>query len=427
MHFMKLIHSILLLTFITLFMACKKSSTEIEDQVVKPVKRNAGAIIGPAVTKTIGSGGGTLEADGVQLIIPAGAVSAPVNFSMQPVENTLTGSSRNAYRLLPEHIQFKKPVTIVFKYDASETAGTAPALLHLAYQDSTGYFRMIMDTERDEAAHTLSAHTTHFSDWTYVESLKIETDRSELRVGEQAHLKLMYHEVLLSSLGIDPPLGEYVEYNIRSQIPRIQWKMAAGAGKLKPDGINCLYTAPAATTAVNPELVSVYVPVWNSVKKDYSRQAILTIPLTIMEDEYLSYTLDGIVHKNLTDDCPSDDCLRMEADNFYINAQMNDGQFILIRLLGYSFGQRSYVYGLEDDQSYIHVGGIGQWDWATSKTPCPTCDLQHSSGGVTITRYDGIGGYVEGKFTAELWYQDGTYNPPKKEISGQFRIKRRIN
>lgn len=423
---MKLIHSFLLLTFISLFMACKKSPAEIEDQVIKPVKRNAGVIVGPAVTKTIGTGGGTLQANGVQLVIPAGAVSTPVNFSIQPIENTLTGSSRNAFRLLPEHIQFKKPVIVVFRYEASETAGTAPDLLHLAYQDSTGFFRMVMDTERDEAARTLTAHTTHFSDWTYVESLKIETDRSELIVGEQAHLKLMYHEILLNSLEKDPPIGAYVEYNIRSQIPRIQWKMGAGAGKLKPDGINCLYTAPTALSAVNPELVSVYVPVWNTAKKDYSRQAILTVPLTVMEDEFLVYTMDGIVYKNKSADCTTNECLKMEADNFYINAEMSGGQFILIRLLGDSFGQRSYPYGLDDDQSYMHIGGTEEWDWVTSKTPCPTCELQHSSGGVTITRYDAVGGYVEGKFTAEVWYQDGSYNPPKKEISGQFRIKRKL-
>ncbi|WP_158618207.1 hypothetical protein [Chitinophaga lutea] len=421
---MKTFHLTLILAFAALLASCQKSPKEMDAPVVNPVKRNTGGTTGPAVSKTIGSDGGTLQATGVQLVIPAGAVSEPVNFSIQPVENTLTGSSRPAFRFLPEHIAFKKPVRIVLEYDASETAGTTPDLLHLAYQDPEGFFHMVMETERNVTARTLTALTTHFSDWTYVEALKIEADRTELKTGEQAQLKLMYYETLISPLEKDPPLGQYVDYYIRSQIPHIQWKLAVGEGTIKPDGINCLFTAPGAPPAVNPSLVSVYVPVWNSVKKDYSKQAILTIPLTVVEDEYLMYTLDGTTHINKKD-CGPEDCISMEADNFYINAEMSGGQYIRIRLLGESFGQRSYPYGLEDDQGYIIVAGMGEYDWATSKFPCPTCDEQHSSGSVTVTRYEAVGGYVEGKFTAEIWYQNGSYNPPKKQLSGQFRIRRK--
>lgn len=423
---MKSSYLLLIFASIAFLSACRKPLKDIDASVVNPVKRNTGAITGPAESKIIGSDGGTLQAAGVQLIIPAGAVSEPVNFSIQPVENTLTGSSRAAYRFLPEHIEFKKPVTIVLAYDVAETAGTSADLLHLAYQDSAGYFHMVTETERNEAAYTLTAFTRHFSDWTYVEALKIETDRTELKTGEQAQLKLMYFETLISPLEKDPPLGQYVDYYIRSQIPRIQWKLAAGEGAIKPDGINCLFTAPGTLPTVNPALVSVYVPVWNPVKKDYSKQAILTVPLTIVEDEYVIYTLDGAAYVNKKEDCVVPGCISMEADNFYISAEMSGDQHIWIRLLGESFGERSYPYGLEDDQSYISVTGMGEFDWTTSKVPCPTCEEQHSSGSVTISRYEAVGGYVEGRFTAEIWYQNGSYNPPKKQLSGRFRVKRRI-
>lgn len=421
----------LIISFIGIFLinsSCRKPSKDDLTQEVQAVKRPLGKPKGTITTKTIGPEGGSIyTADKkLQLIVPPGAVAAPVNFSIQPVENTLTGTNRQSYRLLPENVSFSKSITLVFTYDNADLADTRADLLRLAYQDKEGYFHLVTNTEYDETKETLSAQTTHFSDWTYVPLLQLISDKGNVKMGDDAQIKLMYYETLGGLLDKDPPIGGYVDYYIKAVIPRIKWKLSVGAGTIAANGTSCTYTAPSAMPSTNPALISAEVPFWNSTKKDYSRLAILTIPITIADDEFMTYTLDGVVHTNETEDCANGGCIEMEANNFYISAHMKGGQSILIRLLGDSFGTRSYPYGLKVDQAYITLGGNWEYEWWSSMFPCPACEEHHSSGSVKLTKYETIGGYVEGNFTAELWYQNGSYSPEKKEITGQFRIKRKI-
>lgn len=426
---MKLI-PISVIAFLCFFnIGCKKTGSE-NQSTGEPVKRPAGNAIGQPIVKTIGEAGGTIEnADkSFKVIVPQGAVTAATEFSVQLVENTLTESSRPAYRLLPEGLAFKNPVTIVFSYKDEDLTYSAPELLRLAYQKSDGIFYMAMETVLDKTAETISVQSTHFSDWTFAEEIKVEVDKSEVEPGKTANLKVMRLESLLAPLVKDAPLGSWVDFDVKSQISRIKWSLATGAGKLSPSGINCTYTAPGEVPATNPALITVKVPFYNSTKKDYSSEVILTVPIAVVEDEYFIVTLDGAQTVNdASGDCTTPSCINMEADNFYVNATLKTGDHILIRLLGDSFGARSYPYGLEDNQAYLVLTGTEEFDWWSHKIPCPGCDELHSEGGVKITRYDtNIGGYVEGNFSGEVWLQNGSYNPPKKTISGKFRAKRTI-
>ena len=427
---MKLMYYAILVILLSIPFACKKDvANETPAPPVEAVKRSKGNPLGEPVSKMIDAAGGMLEAADkrMKVIIPPGAVTEATNFSIQLVQNTLTESSRPAFRLLPEGVEFKKPVTVEFSYKEKDLEGTAAGLLHLAYQDAEGIFYMVMETTRDENNQTLSTQTTHFSDWTFVEALKVEVDKPELNVGESANLKLMRYETLITPLVKDPPIGYYAEfYGPQSQLSKIKWSLAVGSGKITPAGIKCTYTAPATVPEVNPALISVTVPVWNDTKKDYSSQGIITVPITIVEDEYFVYTLDGVAHVNNRGDCATPNCISMEADNFYVAAQMKSNQYILIRLLGDEFGTKSYPYGLEDEQAYIMLTTDDEFDWMSSYYPCEHCEEAHSQGSVKLTKYEAVGGYVEGSFTGEVWYQDGSYNPPKKAIAGKFRVKRTI-
>ena len=99
---------------ITVLGSCTKNGNKPGANVnSEPLKRPVGNTLGIAVTKTIGEAGGSLEMpDGsIKLVVPPGAVLAPVSFSIQQVENTLPGSRGLSFRLLPENVEFKNPGT----------------------------------------------------------------------------------------------------------------------------------------------------------------------------------------------------------------------------------------------------------------------------------------------------------------------------
>ncbi|KIC94388.1 hypothetical protein [Flavihumibacter solisilvae] len=418
---------ILLSIAIASFCSCTKNGDKPAGSINnEPVKRPFGNPLGIAVTKTIGEAGGTLEMPGgnIKLVVPQGAVTTPVNFSLQEVQNTLPGSRAQSFRLLPENVDFKSPVTIIYSYEELDMEGTAPGLMYLAYQDKDGYYNIAHKTVLDEDTKILSVQTSHFSDWTIVELLKVTADKTEMQPNETANLKLQWYlGSLLAPLTTDYPIGDLQDYNGRNA-SKVSWSLAAGQGSIQPSGIKCGYKAPGEIPATNPALVSVSVPIsfYNNARPGV---AILTTPITTIADEYFIYTLDGVPHVNGGSGCTSPTCIEMEADNFYVSAEMKSGQHILVRLLGESFGTRSYPFGLEDDQAYIHVNMGDEFDWVSSRFPCEKCDEAHSSGSVKLTRYGNVGDYVEGEFTAEIWYSIG-YNPPRKSITGKFRVKRRL-
>src|ERR1700733_6919046 len=81
------------LTVIFLFAACKKTIDSLTNQLQtvtqQPATTSIGSATGNAVSKTIGSSGGSITSeDGkLELIVPAGAVNSDTVFSIQPISN----------------------------------------------------------------------------------------------------------------------------------------------------------------------------------------------------------------------------------------------------------------------------------------------------------------------------------------------------
>jgi hypothetical protein len=82
----------LLLLFVSFLQtACnKKNDNEPETPPITGVKRAVGTPDGTATSKTIGAEGGTiaLPDNAVSISIPAGALPAATNISIQPITNT---------------------------------------------------------------------------------------------------------------------------------------------------------------------------------------------------------------------------------------------------------------------------------------------------------------------------------------------------
>ena len=87
----------------------------------EPAVTEIGTPTGDPVTKDIGGAGGTITSgDGkLDVVVPAGALSNSVTFSIQPVENFCPGG-RVVYELLPEGLTFSQPVTLVFHYTEAD-------------------------------------------------------------------------------------------------------------------------------------------------------------------------------------------------------------------------------------------------------------------------------------------------------------------
>lgn len=133
----------------------------------RPEPSPVGRPLGKLVTSAIGASGGTLVSDDGQLtvVIPAGAVAAPVDFTVEEITNTAPGGQGNAYRIGPAGTLLAVPATLTFK---ASYPGTTLDSLTIATQDAVGYWLKPEAVTRDAVAQTVATSTSHFSDWALV-------------------------------------------------------------------------------------------------------------------------------------------------------------------------------------------------------------------------------------------------------------------
>ena len=108
---------------------------------------------GPQAIQTIGPTGGTLEADGLILTIPPGALEQETEIS---IESELVDGQKH-YHLGPDGLEFKLPVGVSLPYDPSDPASL---ILH----DSTTHGTELVATSTDAAAARVRGEILGFSD-----------------------------------------------------------------------------------------------------------------------------------------------------------------------------------------------------------------------------------------------------------------------
>lgn len=246
-------------TVCLIIMSCRKDRDSISNESDETITA-VGIPTGQAVHKIIDASGGELtSADGtLRLTIPADALNAATDITIQPISNELTGGIGNAYRLTPHGQTFNKPVTITFNYKAADTIGSRPELLDIAFQDAEGSWQMLTNSTIDKVQKKLFATTTHFSDWGYFKSIQIDPAKATVDQGTFMELK-----VTTTFPRIDPddaPPGTYTIKVLKR--PRklrddeIKGWDYAGEGELDPDGSSAFYTAPDHDPGVNPEAIA---------------------------------------------------------------------------------------------------------------------------------------------------------------------------
>ncbi|MFZ4261706.1 hypothetical protein ACFRAE_06670 [Sphingobacterium sp. HJSM2_6] len=228
-------------------------------------KKPIGNSIAQPVSKAITVAGGVISHAGVEVQVPEGAIKQTTNFSLQPIENTLNPKSGNqAVRILPENIDFEKPVLVQF--DIPETQRFSISGKMIAYQDKNQIWNAVPTSI---VGDKLQIQTKHFSDWVLLDRYTLFVEKTNVEKGEQIRLSLQEQVLaaLVPSDGVsDLPLGSYDEIGLWTKDVKIsQWKIVKGPGELIPK-VNsamlmgdAIYQAPAVIN--KPTEVNIQVEV----------------------------------------------------------------------------------------------------------------------------------------------------------------------
>ncbi|MFC5412025.1 hypothetical protein ACFPMF_22060 [Larkinella bovis] len=223
---------------------------------------------GAAVSQTIGPEGGTLStADGrARLTIPAGAVEKATTISIQPITNHTPQGVGQAYRFLPDGLQFKKPALLTFQYADSDVADSAPAALGIAYQRANKIWYAVEGKQVDTQKREVSVPMPHFSDWSLFEQFHLVlasgSNRGYLNYGESVTLEFV-EIASLTGKGEEPLVTKNTGGQANSGL---KWSLL-GEGKLTYDKTSATYTAPTSQPKQNPVTISVEVTFTNSPAK----------------------------------------------------------------------------------------------------------------------------------------------------------------
>lgn len=268
--------------------SCKKDEKElpvITDPVVTGTP--VGTPIGTPVSKTIGAAGGELaSADGkIRIIIPAGALAAEKNISIQPVTKQLPSALGISYRLSPHGEQFALPVTLVFNYDDQDLEGTLPEFLDIAYQDDKGVWQALTNSTVDKINKQVRVTTTHFSDWTYFKSMQLNPSEATVALGGSVDLKVTTTFPYMDP--DDAPPGDKTTpvYTAPRELrpDEILGWTYSGDGILISQAAKAFYTAPQEEPDTNPEAVTVKI---NMARKG---QFLIVSNITVLSDKNIDY------------------------------------------------------------------------------------------------------------------------------------------
>ena len=249
---------------LVLLASCADAGTEAPKPSGPAQARTApGAPKGDPTSATIGPQGGEVATPDGRLAIrvPAGAVDADTEMSVQPVENLAPGGRGAAYRLSPHGVVFSKPVDLVFRYGSDDLAGTAAEALLVTFQDDDGRWWIPRRPALDAVAKEVRLATTHFSDWSLIAGISLSPSSGNVRTGRTQALQVEFcgeppeGDDLVPAFVCRPPLG------ILDQVSTWRVNGVDGgdmeSGKVAAAGPHgAVYTAAGHVPNANPVAVS---------------------------------------------------------------------------------------------------------------------------------------------------------------------------
>jgi hypothetical protein len=253
----------------SLLLSCGSNPSDTPQDTSKGTATAVGTPIGSPATASIDANGGTLiSPDGrLEVIVPENALATATTLSIQPITNESPLGAGGGFSLLPHGQQFAKPVTVRMHYSQSDLTGTSPKALLIATQKADHIWYALGNLVLDESAGTLSASTTHFSDYNLAQYLRLSPPAATIAVNRSQSLKLTMLKPAedddpdddLSPLGYvaAPVLGQ-VDWSINGDLAGNQ---SDGSVSPKSGSATTTYTAPStiANMSSNPVAVTATV------------------------------------------------------------------------------------------------------------------------------------------------------------------------
>lgn len=397
-----------------LLASCKKDPVNQGGTKSTPITSTRGTTTGAAATKTIGAAGGDLtSADGrITLSVPAGAVSSNTTFSIQPIKNTLdTNNAKPGYRLLPEGVNFSKPVQLVFHYDDLDLKGTGENYLRIAWQRPDGSWKA-EPTSLNKAGKTVTVSTMHFSDWTVTGEFTLVSTYKTLAAGESTTVSII-------GVNEDDLMAPLVQSEWNGVITNVRnWRKTAGPGDLSNvDGSTAhneqrKYTAPASLSAPAKAVIEVTIDGNISIpdstapggKRNFQNMILLT-EIDLVANVYMIGTF-GPIDINIGD-----------VTALYANGRINIAAhsanisvgFITNGALGTGFPSGDItIPGFSITNASYALSPTQSFSFGSSYQECnPTPTIKYSGGALTLQRWGNIGEPVEGQFSGLLYTSTG--------------------
>lgn len=397
-----------------LTISCKKNDTNTRGGTFTPLRTMPGQPIGVATKISIGPAGGSIAVPDqyISVQVPAGAVDAETEFSIQEVQPNTSIATGRLFRILPENITLKKPVEITFKYTDADVAGTDASLLYPCFQSNDGLWHKVLDCTLDQAAKTLKVSATHFSDWGILREVTIHAPKEEVGSGEE--IELTAH-ILDEDVASGVVLGSDIK---RDQI--VGWKVVAGGGSISGGKSTTVkYKAPD-TDKKSEALIEVTVK--NVVKRSDPKRpgngglVIVRRKLTIMPEEYVVWTIGG-----------------QKATGIFFSIGVFNGHAIMTATAGneaISFHTNGTVLGkysfgkLTDAKKATCTGTYQINTYQSDYTECETFEKVYGEGAIVFDTFgESGGGIVQGSFQGTL-YRLENCDVSAKSMYGSFRIRR---
>jgi hypothetical protein len=397
------------------------------------------------VSKTIGANGGVItNEDGrVSVKIPQGALEEDATISIEPITSTLPYTAGpGAFRLLPEGLHFKKPVTITSSYNDSIVRGSSPEVLHIAYQDERGVWKAIRVLQLDKLNKTVSVQSTHFSDWAVFAQYQLLIDGNGspdifIIPSQKIILNVAYTPIkqtnnsqedddIIEPLVSKKQVSEVMDPDneVEPLIPGTtkNWKVF-GPGVLTEtsSSMKCFYQGPSNTPPGNKP-VYFSVDIVNLPGKEYKNAKIILFARVSIEDNYMEFEMKGEKIKfHLAQ------AYTTSAGIGINGADPENGVSIINLVIGGTKGG-SYPFGeLKNGASEIGLMWKGKGYATEYYVKCETDHPEKAFAKGTITidtessgKYLGI---VKGSFRGTVYIPtcDGSQDPT--EIKGKFIVQ----
>jgi len=277
-----------ILAFLGLCSGCGGDDAPSAPTQHDPIATQPGVPAGDPTTTTIGSGGGELaSSDGAFTVsIPAGALTTDTEVGIQPITNTAWGGLGSGYRLTPDGLTFTTPVSLVFTVPESMLARTAPDFLEVAVQDDAGYWYVLRNRSFDVGYGTLTATTTHFSDYSAISGVQIEPVQATVQTGKTVALSVRFcsFETVIADQDNLAALVASCNNELAPLGTFTNWSVNGTRGGSLGDGIVAEHGSPLVAIYTAPPVVPNSNPVAVSVATNFGgQQALLVSNITVTD------------------------------------------------------------------------------------------------------------------------------------------------